>query len=221
MALPTWLTLNPATIQADSKITPEMWLVAATDATLQADITRFVASWSSVAITRLRRACLNARLITVMTDDLSTILDTEAQQIVCLAVQLLVTSSLWQNLDGHDAQIHSEANNTGAFGASRKGTSARITSGEGLLDELEDLIITVGEAVENQKVNLDSVGRSIRPYRTDGYTYRPIGGMVRLGIGSLQMPLIGFGHAINNFEYPEGYDPTRIILDQLPLGDVG
>lgn len=169
MASPAWLTATPADVQNDGRLSAAMLKATYSDNDAATEISRQIIDWSSVVISRLRRAAVNAGLTATFDDDLSTVLNTEQQKTACQALKLLVISALWKNLPGADSQYNTESNDTGG---SSLAPDLRLISGEGLLKELEADIKTQGDLTDAS--NLSGYGSSIQMTRTDGYSQHPL-----------------------------------------------
>lgn len=88
------------------------------------------------------------------------------------SLKLLVISALWQNLPGADAQYNNQANDTGLSSGTGTATNVdrRITSGEGLLSDLEKQIKIIAEAAGADSIGASGVAVTTRPIRVDAYT---------------------------------------------------
>lgn len=178
MAIPSWLSVTAADVQTDSRLTADMAKAGYSDSDFQAEIARRGMEWSNVIIGRLRRAAVTAGLSTAFDDDLSTVLTDDQQATANLALKLFVISVLWQNLPGSDSQYANQANDTGLSGTTGTTTniSARLTSGEGLLAELEKELRVQGELATDSGVTDNGSAVSTRMVRDDGYAQCPVSG---------------------------------------------
>jgi len=172
MSIPTWLTCTAADVQTDSRMTAYSAYKSNDDGEFLAEISRRVTEWSDVVINRLRFAAVKNGLVASFDNDLTTVLNAEQQKQACLALKLLVISALWQNLPGADAQYNNQANDTGLSSGTGTATSVdrRITSGEGLLSDLEKQIKIIAEAAGADSIGASGVAVTTRPIRVDAYT---------------------------------------------------
>jgi hypothetical protein len=172
MSIPTWLTCTAADVQTDSRMTAYSAYKSNDDGEFLAEISRRVTEWAPVVANRLRRAAVIAGLIASYDNDLTTVLNAEQQEQACLALKLLVIAMLWQNLPGQDAQYNNQANDTGLSGGTGTTTNVdrRITSGEGLLSDLEKQIMIDGQAAGADSINKNGAAVVTRPIRVDAYT---------------------------------------------------
>ena|GEM_PF-2586622 len=174
MPIPTWLTCTAADVQTDSRISPDMAQNTYDDTAFQTEITRHIGDWKNVVMSRLRRSAMQAGLITSLDDDLSTVLSDDQQKTASLALKLLVISALWQNLAGTDSNYANQANNTGLNSGASTSVEKRLTSGEGLLAELESEIMAYADANTNNTGNLGGQAVSMQLQREDEYSRCPV-----------------------------------------------
>lgn len=173
MAIPTWLTVTAANVRTDSRMDKAMAQSSyTTDGEFEAEIARHITDWSSIVMSRLQRAAAGAGLTPSFGSDLTSILNTEQQKTACMALKLLVISALWQNLAGTDSNYFNQANDTGLSGGASDSVEKRLTSGEGLLAELERQIKTMGSIAGDGDLSKVGAGMSVQLTRVDGYSER-------------------------------------------------